>query len=135
MKVIIFYEKKFIKTSFLIRQDVSSLKTKLSIIWFKLKRLFCIENTHLLILNNQYYILWLCKKWKKLNPKGFGNIILIRKWRTIIFLWRAYKLLLWMVYNTMPEKMFSYLNIHRMKWFDLRASLLNSHISYLYWAV
>ena len=72
---------------------------------------------------------------KKFNPKGFGNIILIRKRRTIIFLWKAYKLLLWMVYNTMPEKMFSYLNIHRMKWFDLHESLLNSHISYLYWAV
>ena len=108
---------------------------KLPIIWFELKWLFCNENTYILILNNQYYIWWLCKKWKKLNPKSFGNIILIRKRRTIIFLWKAYKLLLWMVYNTMPEKMFSYLNIHRMKWFDLHESLLNSHISYLYWAV
>ena len=35
----------------------------------------------------------------------------------------------------MHEKMFSYLNIYKMKWFDLHASLLNSHISYLYWAV
>ena len=32
MKIIIFYEKKFIKKSFLIRQDVSNLKTKLPII-------------------------------------------------------------------------------------------------------
>ena len=32
MKIIIFYEKKFIKKSFIIRQDVSSLKTKLPII-------------------------------------------------------------------------------------------------------
>ena len=47
-----------------------------------------------MILNNQYYIWWLCKKWKKLNPKGCGNITLIRKERTIIFIWRAYKLLL-----------------------------------------
>ena len=37
MKVIIFYEKKFIKKSFLIQQDVSSLKTKLPIMLFKLK--------------------------------------------------------------------------------------------------
>ena len=92
MKVIIFYEKKFIKKSFLIQQDVSSLKTKLPIILFKLKWLFCNENTYILILNNQYYIWWLCKKWKKLNPKGFGNIILIWKGRTVIFLWRVYRL-------------------------------------------
>ena len=45
-------------------------------------------------LNNQYHIWWLYKKWKKFNPKCFGNIILIRKGRTIIFLQRAYKLLL-----------------------------------------
>ena len=32
MKVIIFYEKKLIKKSFLIWQDISSLKTKLPII-------------------------------------------------------------------------------------------------------
>ena len=32
IKVIIFYEKKFIKKNVLIRQDVSSLKTKLPII-------------------------------------------------------------------------------------------------------
>ena len=35
----------------------------------------------------------------------------------------------------MHEKMFSYLNIHRMKWFDLHVSLLNSHVSHLYWVV
>ena len=35
----------------------------------------------------------------------------------------------------MHEKMFSYLNIYKMKWFDLHVSLLNSHVSYLYWAV
>ena len=44
-------------------------KTKLPIIWFKLKWLFCNENTYILILNNQYYIWWLCKKWKKFNLK------------------------------------------------------------------
>ena len=32
MKVIIFYKKKFIKKRFLVRQDISSLKTKLPII-------------------------------------------------------------------------------------------------------
>ena len=44
------------------------------------------------MLNNQYYIWLLCKTWKKLNLKGFGNIILIRKRRTIIYLRKAYKL-------------------------------------------
>ena len=83
MKVIIFYEKKFIKKSFLIRQDVSSSKTKFSIIRFKLKWLFSIWITYILILNNQYYIWWLCKKLKKLNPKCFGNIILVQSsWTT-----------------------------------------------------
>ena len=89
----------------------------------------CIYVYMYMILNNQYYIWWLCKKWKKFNPKGFSNIILIRKWRTIIFLWRAYKLLLWIVYNTMHEKMLSYLNIYKMKWFDLYAFLLNPCVS------
>ena len=37
-------------------------KTNLLIIWFKLKWLFCNENTYILILNDQYYIWRLCKK-------------------------------------------------------------------------
>ena len=97
IKVIIFYEKKFIKKSFLIWQDVSSLKQNYQLSDFELKWLFCNENTYILTLNNQYYIWWLCKKWKKLNSQGFGNIILIWKGKTIIFLWRVYKLLLWIV--------------------------------------
>ena len=56
------------------------------------KWLFCNENIYIymyvcmyVIINHQYYIWWLCKKWKKFSLKRFCNIILIRKWRTIIF--------------------------------------------------
>ena len=35
----------------------------------------------------------------------------------------------------MHKKMFSYLHISKMKWFDLYTSLLNSHVSYFYWAL
>ena len=86
------------------------VKTKLLVIWFNLKWLFCNKNIYMyvcmyvcmnvsiyVILNNQYYIWWFCKKWKKLNSECFGNIILIRKGRTIIFLRIAYKLSLWIV--------------------------------------
>ena len=34
---------------------------------------------------------------EEVQSEGFGNIILIRKKRTVIFLWRACKLLLWIV--------------------------------------
>ena len=94
-----FKDKESDKKFLVFRKDIASDEStiyvkKLPIIWFKLKWLFCNENTYILILNNQYYIWWLCKK---LNPKGFDNIILIRKRRIIIFLWRTYKLLLWIV--------------------------------------
>ena len=79
-------------------------KTKLPIIWIKLKWLCCNENIYTymygckyMILNNQYYIWWLCKKWKTFNLKDFENIVLIRKRRTVIYRWKAYKFLLWIV--------------------------------------
>ena len=91
-----FYEEKFYYSL-----RCFEFKTKLPIIWFKLKWLCYNENIYTymyvckyMILNNQYYIWWLYKKWKKFNPKGFENIVLIRKRRTIIYRWKAYKLLL-----------------------------------------
>ena len=47
------------KEKFLIWQDVSSLKTKLPIILFKLKWLFCNENTYILYINFKKSILYL----------------------------------------------------------------------------
>ena len=86
-----FYEEKFYYSL-----RCFEFKKKLPIIWFKLKWLCYNENIYTymyvckyMILNNQYYIWWLCKKWKKFNPKGFGNVILIRKRRTIIFLMKS----------------------------------------------
>ena len=91
-----FYEEKFYYSL-----RCFEFKTKLPIIWFKLKWLCYNKNIYTymyvckyMILNNQYYIWWLCKKGKKFNPKGFENIVLIRKRRIIIYRWKAYKLLL-----------------------------------------
>ena len=75
MKVVVFYEKKFINKSFLISEDVSS--------WIQSCRLSDLSWNDYFV--TRIYIGRLCKKWKKFNPKGFGNIKPIRKRRTIIF--------------------------------------------------
>ena len=74
------YKEKF----FFIRQDVSSLRQSYQLSDLSYNNYFVMRT----------YIWWLCRKWRKFNLKGFGNIILMRKMRTIIFLRRAYMLLL-----------------------------------------